>query len=95
MNKEVTVEPRQSLIDLAIQETGSVEAAIEMVDMNDISITGELDPGAKVMVPGVKKRATQQYYANRKLKPATGDIGENTTLEGIGYWGIEYDFIVS
>jgi LysM repeat protein len=102
---QVTVLNNQSLFDVAIQYYGTVEASVSIAILNGISITDELVPGQVLNVPVIDYGFSDvaNYFNIEKIEPATGtsvyDIynedGEITTpLEGIDYWGIEYDFIV-
>jgi len=68
----IIIEPRQTLIDVAIQSTGSVDAVFELAELNDISITDDLVPGSSLIVPGTYKKAIQHYYSSKEIRPATG-----------------------
>ncbi|WP_264520397.1 hypothetical protein [Flavobacterium sp. N1994] len=41
----------QSLLDIAVQECGSVFAAFDLAVANEISVTEELVPGQKIIIP--------------------------------------------
>lgn len=91
----------QSLLDVAIQHSGSLEAAFDIAMQNDISLTDDTTPGQIVQLADEPDNADiTNYYAVGNLQPATAITTEeiNDTLnigEGIEFWGIEYDFIVS
>jgi hypothetical protein len=87
---------RQNLLDLAIQQYGTAEAAFELALANDISLTDDLVAGQELLFKPVEasNKAIADYYANRQLKPATG-LSIEDTAGGIEFMGIEIDFIVS
>lgn len=89
---------RQSLIDIALQTGGAVEAALGMAIKNDIPLTGELAPGVELeTVPVVDKLIFERYRA-RGIRPATDISAEELArvpYGGIGFMGVEVDFIVN
>lgn len=89
---------RQSLIDIALQTGGAVEAALGMAIKNDIPVTGELVPGVELeTVPVVDKLVFERYQA-RGIRPATDISAEELArvpYGGIGFMGVEVDFVVS
>ena len=92
--KEVKVLSGQSLLDVAIQESGAVEAAFDMALLNEISITGALVAGCVLLVSGVAGKLTVDRYRAKRLKPATY-TGRDVRLTGIGYMIVEDNFIVA
>lgn len=94
----VRVRGDQALIDLAIQEGGSLEALFDIAERNGLGITDDLQAGGsyykppQVVKPSVV-RALRGFY------PASAQpINENDlppALEGIDYWLIENTFIVN
>lgn len=97
---EITILHNQSLFDIAIQHTGSVENAFAIAKANDRSITAILTSGSKITIPsGVKmNNDVKDYYAARKVQPATGIDNDNkiapAEYEGISYWIINQNFVV-
>lgn len=89
---------KQSLLDIAIQCCGSVEAVFDIAVLNDLSITDELVVGKAIQCDTVADVNIANYYRNRNLKPATAlsldDKITLTTNEGISYWAINDDFVV-
>lgn len=89
----VTVLHRQSLLDIAIQETGTVESVMELCLLNDLSITAQLQIGSYLNTE-VEATLTHgdvlKYYKSKQLKPATAIsyIGGYSALEYvlINYW---------
>lgn len=88
---------RQSLADITIQATGSIENIFAVSRLNDISISGELT-GAMLEMPEATHREIVVRYAAKNVRPATEitqEEMENAPYGGIGFMGIEIDFIVS
>ncbi len=95
-----TILSRQSLLDIALQEGGSVEAALELAIRNGLSVSDELIPGEgiEVAVGDIKQKRVVEYYNVHGIRPATAitsDELEETPCGGIGYMGIGIDFIIS
>ncbi len=97
--KKATLKPSQNMFDMAIQEYGTMEGVFILAKDNMQSLTEDLEPGTNLKIRTEPlNQAVVNFYQFRKLKPATGlSAEENEELkpEGIGYWAIEYDFIVS
>jgi len=85
----------QSILDVAIQHAGSIEAAFELATRNDISLSDELTASEELLETEKVRADIVDYYTRRGFKPATGEtlIGDNKG--GIEFMGIEIDFIVS
>lgn len=97
---KITVTSRQNLLDIAIQHGGSLEAVFEMAMTNNRSITDDLNTGEELEAPAMMDQKTVQHFAVNNLQPATAittaEIAQQTAGgEGIEFWGIEIDFIVS
>lgn len=89
----------QSLLDVAIHQTGSAITAIEIAFANDLSITDQLKAGSILLIPDsiIGNIDIKNYYQSKMIQPATditqtGEQGE--ILEGISYWIINKNFIV-
>lgn len=94
-----TLHSRQSLLDIAIQECGAFEAAYELAERNGLAVTDDLKPGTELefIQEDVIKKQVVAHLAARRIKPATAASEEDTSLApcgGIGFMGIEIDFIV-
>lgn len=94
----------QSLLDIAVQELGDISGVFELAEKAGLSLTEELETGLEMELPAVAAdKQVAAYYASRWIRPATaitidstsGPGGGELLLEGIEFWGIEYDFIVS
>ena len=91
----------QSILDIAIQHTGTVENSFDIAIANGLSISDALSAGLSLDVPeGLQKNTdVYSYYLAKDIKPATakadGENNEIPTLKGIGYMRIGGDFKVS
>lgn len=96
----ITVTSQQSTLDLALQYCGSLEAAFDLALLNNVSITDDLSGGQQLDVPAALSKDVTKYYAVNDIRPATAITIEaiNEIIgsgEGIGFWAIGYDFVVS
>lgn len=90
---------RQSLLDMALQHCGSLEAAFDMAELNGLNLTDDLETGIDIAIPNAYNTKVVQHYTVNSIQPATAITAAeiNSVLavgEGIEFWGIEYDFIV-
>lgn len=85
----------QSLFDLALQTGGNVEAAFDLALSNELSVTGELEPGQAIAPSASLDLQVVDYYRVKNIRPATFSGEEILTLSGIGYMAIEENNIVS
>ena len=76
-----TTRNNQTLPDIALQECGNIEAAFDIARLNGLSLTDELKTGQTL--DGVKPATA----------PSAGEV-EAAPYGGIGYMGIEIDFVV-
>ena len=91
---------RQSLFDVAIEHCGTAEAALLLALLNGISLTDDLTVGQDIDVQTIDAPQVVQSFAVNNWQPATATTQQQIldilqTDEGIDFWGIEYDFIVS
>ena len=95
-----TIHKRQSLLDMAVQECGSFETAFALSERNGIALTDDLVAGQELEIApeDVGKKRIVAALAAQGVKPATAVSAEDAALVpwgGIGFMGIEIDFIVS
>jgi hypothetical protein len=86
----------QTWVDMAIQQLGDEARLFELCDLNDAGITDELLASTVVSAPEVEPEKKRIVNVLQKFKPACGKVsppGEGG--EGIEFWAIEYDFVVS
>ncbi|MEY4902836.1 MAG: hypothetical protein RLZZ292_651 [Bacteroidota bacterium] len=93
MTKTATVQLQQTIYDIAVQHCGTMEAVFDLCRLNDIGFTDVLVHGQVLKLPNPRDKAVVRYFLDGKYVPAT-DFNLSIQ-EGIEYWGIEYDFIVS
>lgn len=94
------VHTRQSLLDIAVQHCGSVEQAFQMALLNGLSLTEDVQAGANLELAPAADASVVSYYTVNELQPATAvtDEAMNDLLDdgdGIEFWAIEFDFVVS
>lgn len=98
MKEKIIPLNRQSLLDIALQTSGNIEAAFDLAADNDISISEPLETDAALRsVPVVDQKVVNRYEAV-DVRPATELSPEDIEMApygGIGYMGIEVDFVVS
>jgi len=90
----------QTLLDLAIQETGSMEGLFQLLVLNQLSATEQLPEGTEIKYPTkAADRIIRKAFQDNAWKPSSAKTlpGQQLpeTQEGIGYWAIEVDFRVS
>ena len=97
----ITALHNQSLLDLALQHTGTIESVFEFAEANSLNITDDVQAGAPLYLReglGVRNEILS-YYTAKNLQPATAFSKEDEQvferLEGISIWAINLDFIVS
>lgn len=92
----VTALPGQNWIDLVLQQTGDESKLFDFIDLNSAGITDDVQAGSTYnsMLPEAERLAVVKAITKRK--PSSVFIGiDNPAPEGIEYWAIELDFIVS
>nr|DAK82636.1 MAG TPA: hypothetical protein [Caudoviricetes sp.] len=98
---EITVLHNQSLLDLALQHTGTIESVFELAMLNNLSITDDVVAGKTLALPdeAFTNKDILAYYIAKNLQPATAFSKEDEQvferLEGISIWAINLDFIVT
>lgn len=95
---EVKVKDRQSLLDMAVQTSGSMEAAFGLAAANGVSLTDTLADGQVLDTVAAENADTVRRYSVQGIQPATALSEEKMAAlaqEGINFMGIEIDFVVS
>lgn len=85
----------QSLFDIAILVSGSIESVFDIARQNDLSITGEMSAGQTIDTSGFEGNQITDYYRVKGIMPTTFSGKEIFTLSGLGYMALEENFIVS
>jgi hypothetical protein len=92
----VTVLPGQTWADMVIQQLGDEERLFELVDLNGVGITNDLVPGTTITSAKTATNKASIVKALALRKPGSLFRGiDDAAPEGIEYWAIEVDFIVS
>ncbi len=94
---KIKVLHNQTLLDLAIQYTGSVENAFMIAGQNNLAVSSYLVAGYELQIPeGTPfNRDIYDYYSAKQLKPATSYADTSAeTARGIGYMRIGGTFKV-
>lgn len=73
----------QSLLDIALQTAGSVEAAIEMATVNTVSVSDDLSVSEPMRPVVAQNKSIASYYAARRIKPATAVTDKGQIFEDI------------
>ncbi len=92
----IKISEGQTLIDIAIQYLGDASRYVEIIELNNLTITEDIHAGDELIIPTVtnEKTAIVSLFRKKNIKPAsaiTDIISEN---EGVDYWHIEENFIV-
>lgn len=91
----------QSILDVALQHTGTVESCFEIATHNGFSVSDQLTAGISIEIPEdvFKNTDVLNKYNAKKIEPATGPSNaadnEVPTLKGIGYMQIGNNFKTS
>ncbi len=91
----MTVKQGQSLPDITLQMTGSIEDMIEMAIAMGIALTDELTVGTDVPEIEVSEALIVTNMENNGVVPASAiSTATDKQVAGIGYWIVGTDFIV-
>ena len=101
MTTMITVLHNQSLLDIALQHTGTIESVFEFAEANAINITDDVQAGKTLVLPAeaFTNKDILGYYTAKNLQPATAFSKEDEQvferLEGISIWAINLDFVIT
>ena len=103
MSRKIDVRRRQSLLDLSIQQTGSLEDIFNVIQENDIPISDDNEDlviGKIITTSDLTVESIADYFRVNDIRPATSITMDEIyrilrMRQGIGYWIIEDDFVVS
>ncbi len=71
MDRQTQILNKQSLIDIAIQATGSIEGVFELALMNNLSVTQKLEVSQKILTVEPINKQIKEYYQSSGIYPAT------------------------
>ena len=91
---------RQSMLDVAVQHSGGIESVFDLAFSNGLSITDDINPYDSLLgCESIVDSDIVDYYSNKGIVPATAatldEIAHTIADEGIEFWAIGDDFIVS
>ena len=93
----IIVKDRQTLLDVALESSGSVEAAMELAILNGRSLTSELIDGDRLTSVEVVDAKVVERYSAECISPATEVAVEGKltmSYQRIGYMAVGVDFEV-
>lgn len=91
------VQSGQSLMDKAIELTGSVDNSFAMSVANGLSITDDLEVGVPVSETGLFIPSIIEFFTGAACSLATAYLPEpnQAAPKGIDYWAIGSTFIIT
>ena len=96
--KPIQILHNQSILDIAIQHTGSVFNAFAIATANDMAVSETLIAGTSILIPDnvLNDESILNYYKAKEIQPATSltDVQSVIEYKGIGYMIIEDNFKV-
>ena len=98
---KITVLNNQSILDVSVQHTGTVENCFAIAIANGFSVSDLLTSGSSIEIPDdlQKNSDVLNYYTAKQIQPASGTTTEQNneipTLKGVGYMQIKNSFKVS
>ena len=91
----IAVSPGQNILDIAVQEYGSIEGILQLRKDNGFSFTEDITPGQTIEINGKPENKNVHQFLKLYPKIASGNDYSENILEGINYWAIGVDFVVS
>lgn len=95
--RQITINEGQCLLDISTQHLGDASKAFEMAFYNNIGITDEPAIGEILLIEDVaiENKKMVADFENNSVVPASKKENSELLNEGIEYWAIEEDFIVT
>ncbi|MDO5609074.1 MAG: hypothetical protein Q4G08_11535 [Capnocytophaga sp.] len=97
---KITALHNQSLFDIALQHTGTINGVFELATANGKSVTDDLSAGQILTVPEniLTDNDIKKYYTAKAILPATAFTSEDIQIierqEGISVWAVNVDFVI-
>lgn len=89
------LQKHQTLIDIALQYCGNADAMFELALLNGVELTAEVLPGTALLLPDVLDAKNVKLLADGDYRPTTGPLLLPEAGQGLEFWAIELDFIIS
>ena len=95
--KLITINEGQCLLDIATQHLGDASKSFAIALQNNISPTEELVIGNTLLIEDVaiENKKLVQDFADNMIVPASRKDDSVLLGEGVEFWAIEEEFIVS
>ncbi|MDO7877388.1 hypothetical protein Q5H93_21785 [Hymenobacter sp. ASUV-10] len=92
MSTHTIITAGQSLLDVAVQELGSLESLFDLADAAGLAITDALTPGAMLPVPASAAALPDvaRYFAGRGQRINTGDVPAGVPPPRPGDYTLDY-----
>ncbi len=86
----------QTLCDVAVVATGGFEGVFALALLNDVGLTDRLNSGQLLGYESIVDEDNVRELNTRRARPATSIRNPaNDVDDGIDFWAIEVDFVVS
>lgn len=84
-------------MDIAMQECGDVSAMYEIANLNGRTLTDDLVVGETLIVPEIVNEEIVTLFESNYRKPACWEDPDDSEIngEGLEYWAIELDFVIT
>lgn len=69
--RQIKVKNGQTILDIAVQYCGDVEAAFDIAAMNDIEVTSQPETGTVLLIPEISNKRVVSYFGANNIAPAT------------------------
>lgn len=79
----------QSLFDISIEHSGSIDSLMDIATANNMSITSHIATNSNININIVSNKKVIAFFASKTHKPASDTIDSN---EGVDYWALENNF---
>jgi len=94
--RQAVVHSGQSIFDIAIQHCGSVDAAYDVAVLNSLPLDAILMPGQTLLIPKVTDKRVVDEFERRGVVPGTVFwLVDEPKEEGLEFWYLEIDFVIS
>lgn len=90
--QHITVKNGQELVDIAMQYSGHAGALVALALENELSVTDVLQNGQVLRAVAVQNRYVVRQFETEGVIPASA---APILPDGIGYWGVAVNFIIS
>lgn len=88
------IKRHQTLLDFALQFTGSAEGLVQVAKLNGLSLTNDTPVGQDLLTGPVINLKESTFTTGDEIS-TLNRLPEPIVLEGIGYWIIGKNFKVS